>query len=111
MKTILRNYGIGMNTIQRQTAQSQMTDMLRTRGTGNKPLPPRDLLVQPGPRGILLNWRIPAKAHIDIAGYRIYKDDENKLFAEVKDPNTTQHYIEATSGTTPPVTNLFVSAI
>ena len=34
-----------------------------------------------------------------------------KLFADLKDPNTTQHFIEATSGTTPPVTNIFVSAV
>lgn len=111
MKTVIRNYGIGMNNAQRQVAQAQMVDTLRTRGTGNKPLPPRDLYVQAGSRGILLNWRIPAKANIDIAGYRIYKDNENSLFAEVRDPNTTQHYIEATAGSSPPATNLFVSAI
>lgn len=85
--------------------------MLRTRGTGNKPLPPRDLYVQPGPRGILLNWRIPAKSPIDIAGYRVYKDNENSLFAEIKDPTTVQAFVESTAGASPPTTNLFVSTI
>lgn len=111
MKFILRNYGVRMTTEQRQVAKAQALDMLRTRGTGNRPLPPRDLFLQPGPRGVLLNWRAPAKGTIDIAGYRIYKDDENGLFAEIRDPGTLQHYIETTAGSTPPVTNLFVSTV
>lgn len=111
MKTIIRNFGIGMNSIQRQTAKQQMADLLKSRGTGNKPQPPRDLYVQSGSRGILLNWRAPANATLDTAGFRIYKDNENSLFAEIRDPGTTQHYIEATSGTTPPLTNLFVSTV
>lgn len=109
MKVILRNYGIGMNGIQRQVARSQASDMVLTRGTGKVPPAPRDLFVQSAPRGVLVNWRPGAPSSVDVAGYRIYKDDETKLFAEIRDTGTTQHFIEATAGATPPVTNVFVS--
>ena len=82
--------------------------MTIARGTALRPGSPRDLFLQSGPRGILLNWRAPADVS-EVAGYRIYKDDETKLFAELRDPSTVQHFIETTAGTTPPVTNLFVS--
>lgn len=111
MKTIIRNYGIGMNQYQKQATKAQMNDMVITRGTSKKPMPPRDLQVQSGPRGILVNWRQPAGQTSDIAGWRVYKDNENSLFAETRDPSTTQHFIDATSGSTPPTTNIFVSSI
>ncbi len=111
MKVILRGYGIRMTTEERQTARTQASDMVRTRGTGKVPGMPRDVFLQPGPRGILVNWLPPAGFTSDIVGWRIYKDDETKLFADLKDAHTTQHFIEATSGTTPPVTNIFVSSV
>jgi hypothetical protein len=110
MKVILRGYGIRMNTEQRQQARSQASDMVRTRGTARTPNAPRDVFLQSGPRGILVNWRAPAGTTNDIAGWRVYKDTESSLFCEIRDPNTTQHFIEATAGATPPVTNVFVSA-
>lgn len=85
--------------------------MVRTRGTGKIPGMPRDVFLQSGPRGILVNWLPPAGFKGDIVGWRIYKDDETKLFADLKDFSTTQHFIEATSGATPPVTNIFVSSV
>jgi len=111
MKCILRHYGIGMTTIQRQVARSQAADMTRTRGTARIPLAPRDILPQSAPRGVLLNWRIPDGFTDDIAGWRIYKDREDSLYAEIRDPNTTQHFVETTAGSAPPVTNFWVSAI
>ncbi len=110
MKIILRNYGIGMTSAQRQAARATAKDSTVVRGTGRTPPAPRDLLAQAGPRGVLLNWRPGARPTTDIGGWRIYKDDENSLFAELKDPGTTQHFIEATAGTTPPITNFFVSS-
>lgn len=110
MKVILRGYGIRMTTEQRQIARSQARDMTIARGTGQKPQMPRDVFVQPGPRGVLINWRVAAGFTEDIAGFRIYKDNEQSLFAEIRDPNTTQHFIEATAGATPPVTNFFISS-
>lgn len=111
MKTILRGYGIGMSTDERQNARAQAADMVRTRGTAIKPQPPRDIFAQAGPRGVLLNWRQGAKVNQDLAGFRIYKDNENSLFAEIRDPNTTQHFVELTAGSSPPPTNVFVSTI
>ena len=85
-------------------------ERMKVRGTSRGPQPPRDVFVQSGPRGVLINWRPPIQ-NADIAGWRIYKDDEKSLFAEVHEPNTTQHFVEATAGSTPPVGNFFVSAI
>lgn len=111
MKVILRTYGIRQSTIERQNSRAQAADVVRTRGTSRVPGVPRDIFVQSGPRGILVNWLPPANFSSDIAGWRIYKDDETKLFAEIKDAHTTQHFIEATSGSTPPTVNIFVSSI
>jgi hypothetical protein len=111
MKVILRDYGVRQSTEERQAARAQAANMVRTRGTGRVPGMPRDVFLQSGPRGILVNWLAPVGLNSDIAGWRIYKDDEMKLFADLKDPRTTQHFIETTSGTTPPVTNIFVSAV
>lgn len=111
MKAILRGYGIRMNTEERQVARSQADDMTRARGTSRRPNAPRALFVQSGPRGVLLNWQPGAGFSGDIAGYRIYKDDEFSLFAEIHEPRTTQHFIDSSAGSTPPTTNFFVSAI
>ena len=111
MKVILRGYGVGMTTQQKQNARAQADDITKVRGTARKPGVPRDIFAQSGPRGVLLNWRLPAGLSSDVAGFRIYKDDETKLFAEIKDSSTTQHFIETTAGATPPVTNFFVSSI
>ena len=110
LKTIIRGYGIRMTTEEKQTTKAQAADLVRTRGTSRVPSMPRDLFAQAGPRGILLNWLPPSGFSSDIAGWRIYKDDETKLFAEIRDSAVTQHFIESTAGTTPPVVNLFVSS-
>lgn len=111
MKCILRGYGINMTPQQRFVARSQAADMTIARGTAQKPLPPRDLFVQSGPRGVLLNWRPSAGLNTDIAGWRVYTPTEDSLYAELKDPNTNSHFIEVTAGTTPPTVNFFVSSI
>lgn len=111
MKVILRGYGINMTNQQRQVARSQARDMVIARGTGRAPVSPRDVFVQSGPRGILVNWRAGEGFTADIAGWRLYKDTEDSHFADILDPNTQQHFIESTAGSTPPVTNIFVSSI
>lgn len=111
MKCILRNYGIGMNTVKRQAERARAADFTRTRGTARVPLPPRDIIAQAGPRGILLTWNLPERNYLDIQRWRVYKDDENTLYAEVTDRGTRSHFIEATAGSSPPVTNFFVSSI
>jgi hypothetical protein len=111
MKVIMRGYGIRMTTEQRQVARAQARDTTLTRGTAQKPNPPRDLFVQAGPRGLFITWSLPAGFSSDIQRWRVYKDDENTLYAEINDRGTRQCFVEATSGATPPVVNLFVSSL
>lgn len=111
MKLILRNYGVNITQQERAKQRTQAKDMVIARGTDRKPGIPRDVSLTSGPRGILVNWRAPVDYTLDVAGYRIYKDDETKLFAEVRDPLTTQHFVDVTSGATPPTVNIFVSTI
>jgi len=95
---------------QKPAERIKTAERMKVRGTSRVPGAPRDVFLQSGPRGILVNWRGPAQAD-DVTGWRIYKDDERGLFAEIHEPSTTQHFIEATAGTTPPTVNIFVSAI
>lgn len=111
MKVIRRNYGVNMTAQDRAQARRDAQDTVIARGTDRKPDAPRDVVLTPAPRGLLANWRAPAFAAGDLAGFRIYKDDETKLFAEIRDPTATQHFVEATAGTTPPTTNIFVSSV
>ena len=110
MKVVNRGYGIGMTSNEKFNARIQLASVVSTRGTTKVPKPPRDLFTQPGPRGILLNWRFPDGYSADIAGWRIYKGDENSLFAEIRNPLTTQWFVESTAGSAPPTVMLFVSS-
>jgi hypothetical protein len=111
MKLILRGYGIRMTTEERQIARAQARDMTLTRGTAQKPQPPRELIVQQAPRGLFLTWSLPPGFNADIQRWRVYKDDENTLYAEINDRGTRQCFVEATAGASPPVVNLFVSSL
>jgi len=111
MKLPYRGYGVRMNSEQKQQAKMQSRDIVLTRGTAQRPQPPRDIIAQSGPRGVLLTWNLPAGFNTDIQRWRVYKDDENTLFADINDRGTRQHFIETTAGATPPVTNYFVSSI
>ncbi len=108
---IVRNYGVRVTTEQRQVARAQARDTTLTRGTAQVPQPPRDIIAQSGPRGILVTWNLPSGFNTDIQRWRVYKDDENTLYAEINDRGTRQCFIETTSGSTPPVVNVFVSSV
>lgn len=111
MKAIVRGYGIGMSTAQKQLIRSQAADVTRTRGTARKPSPPRDIQVQSGPRGLFVTWGLPSGFNTDIQRWRVYKDNEAVLYAEINDRGTRQCFIEATAGSAPPVTNVFISSV
>lgn len=111
MKAILRHYGYRTNQEQRYALRTQAADLVRTRGTSRKPAPPREIILQSGPRGVLLSWSLPAGMFTDISGWRVYKDNESTLYAELKDRGARQHFIEATSGATPPTGNFFISSV
>lgn len=94
----------------KQAERNKALDSLRTRGTPRIPDPPRDVIAQPGSRGVLLAWGLPA-VFFDIVGWRIYKGDENTLYHELRDRGTRQMFVEATAGTTPPNNNFFISSM
>jgi len=86
------------------------TDFIRNRGTLRKPEPPRDLIAQSGPRGILVTWALPA-TYFDVVGWRIYKNDENTLYHELRDRGTRQIFVESTAATVSPTINIFISSL
>ena len=99
--------GVPVNiTNERQKA----LDMLRGRGTLRRPQAPRDLIAQPGSRGVFLTWGLP-QVFFDIVGWRIYKDNENTLYTEIRDRGNRQCFVEATAAATSPITNFFISSI
>jgi len=111
LKVILRGYGIRMSADEKQVARATARDLTLTRATAQTPQPPRDIAAQAGPRGILLTWSLPSGLNTDIQRWRVYKDDENTLYADINDRGTRQCFVETTSGSAPPVTNLFVSSL
>jgi hypothetical protein len=111
MKNVLRGYGVNMTAQERQRARSEAINLTLTRGTAQVPQPPRDLITQAGPRGLLVTWNLPAGFNTDIQRWRVYKNDESTLYAEINDRGTRQCFVEATAGSSPPVTNIFVSSL
>jgi hypothetical protein len=110
MKVGLRGYGVAMSAQQRFNARSQAIDLTLTRGTRQIPQPPRDIIAQSGPRGILVTWNYPA-VNQDIQRWRVYKGNESTLYIEIKDRGTRQCFMDATAGASPPVVNIFVSSV
>lgn len=88
-----------------------VTQQLVSRGNGRAPDPPRDIQAQPGSRGALLTWKLPVTGSEWVRGWRIYRDTETNLYSEIQDPGNRKLYVELSSGSAPPVTNFFVSAL
>lgn len=110
MRVVLRGYGVGMSPGQKFNARVQAADLTRTRGTKTLPQPPRDIIAQSAPRGLLVTWNYPV-VNQDIQRWRVYKGDESTLFAEIKDRGTRQCFVDATAGVSPPTVNIFVSSM
>lgn len=89
----------------------QVTDFVRQRGVNAPPAPPRDVIVQSGPRGVFIVWALPPGDATTIAGWRIYRGDENTLLDKIPDRGTRNYLVPATSGSTPPTVNIFVSSV
>ena len=47
----------------------------------------------------------------DNIGGGVYKQDESRLFEEIRDRGVRQKFIESTAGATPPSVNVFISSI
>jgi hypothetical protein len=82
----------------------------RAHGTQRIPDMPRGLVVQPAQGGALLTWHLP-KRYDDVTGYRIYTDTEKNLSIQIRDRGTRQIFVPLAGGTTPPLSNIFVSAV
>lgn len=54
-----------------------------------RPDPPRNLISQAGSLQALITWNSPVKSD-DIAGWKIYKDNEGNLFTSIMDPDAHQ---------------------
>lgn len=89
----------------------QVTDFVRQRGVNIPPAPPRDVIVQPGPRGVFIVWGLPPGNTSNIAGWRIYRGDENTLLDKIPDRGTRNYLVPASAGSSPPSTNIFVSSV
>lgn len=78
-------------TQQTLNQQSQIIASLsrNVSGTRRRPQPPRNLISQPASLGALITWNAPVKS-VGIAGWRIYKDNENNLLEEIRDPSRRQ---------------------
>lgn len=92
-------------------ARQQATDFIRQRGTAKPPNAPRDAVGQPAPRGIQVTWGLPAGDSSDITGWRIYSPDENTLVGSIGDRGTRIFTVPATAGSSPPSTNVYITAV
>lgn len=81
----------------------------KTNGTTGRPQPPRNLLAQSGSRKVLVTWDMPT-VFADIIGWKIYTGNENAQLDSIYDPNVRQYSVPASSGSSPPVINIFVSS-
>lgn len=107
MKSLIKSIAGVTPYFERATEVQRVKDVLRTRGGTGKPQAPRDVFVQPASRGVLITWKLPVD-HDTVAGWRIYKNTESNLVAEIRDKGTRQAFIPLDAGATPPQNNFFV---
>src|SRR5579883_1187670 len=72
-----------------------------------RPDPPRNLISQPGSLEALITWNAPIKFN-EVAGWRIYRDNEGNLVDTILDPNSRQYRPKLPANT---ATAFYVSAI
>lgn len=79
-------------------------------GTEVAPEPPRNIIAQPGSRKAVVTWLQPQRS-ADVTGYRIYKDNEGSIVATVESGDALRYEVPLSSGSTAPVTNIFISSV
>ena len=87
------------------------TQFVRQNGSSAVPPQPRSLVAQSGSRKMLVTWEFPEAGFEQIAGWKVYVDNENSLFSTINDPNVRQIEIPSSAGSSPPTRNVFVAAI
>jgi hypothetical protein len=88
----------------------QATNGVRSHGTQRIPAQLRGVTTQQGEGGVLVTWHLP-KRYEDVTGYRIYLGTEKNLSVQIKDRGTRQIFIPLEAGASPPLNNIFVSAV
>lgn len=78
-------------------------------GSQDRPGAPRSILTQSGSRKVVLTWDLP-NLRTNVKGYKIYTGTEKSLAAIIRDGNVRQYSLDASSGTTPPTQNIFISS-
>ena len=73
-----------------RTMQETAQVLLQTVGSQARPDPPRSLISQPGPLNALITWNAPQNT-TNIAGWRIYQNDETNLVLSIMDVNVRQY--------------------
>lgn len=68
-------------------------------GSRRRPEPPRNIQAQGGSLEILLTWNAPTQAK-GIVGWKVYKDNEGNLIAEIRDFDVRQYKHKMPASTT-----------
>jgi hypothetical protein len=85
------------------------TNHIKQNGTNTTAKPPRNLQAKSGSRKISVFWDAP-EVTLGIIGYKVYVDNENSLYDTIRDPNVRRYDVPASSGSTPPTKNIFISS-
>jgi hypothetical protein len=99
----------GANYAQRAVEKYNMAAQIRQRGTPQNAMPPRDIQVQSAAGGVQVSWKLPT-SHDNIAGWRIYVNNESNLAAQIRDKGTRQMFIPLGSSSSPSPANIMVSS-
>ena len=96
---------------------SMLTQMVKERisssvqrniqGTRRRPQQPRNLIAQSGSLIALVNWNAPLVVK-GIVGWRFYRDNENNLIDDVRDPGRRQYKVPLPANKT---TMVYISSI
>lgn len=94
-------HGTKDNPVTPAALQSQkiaIASYLASNGTGVHPDPPRDLIAQTAPNGILITWGLPQNGGSDIDGWTVYYPNDVIKAASIPGRGTRQYLLVASSG-------------
>jgi hypothetical protein len=91
-------------------ARVRSITQVRVHGTRRIPAQARGIIAQPAQGGAVLTWHLPTR-YDDVTGYRIYTGTEKNLSIQIRDRGTRQMFVPLAGGDTPPINNIFVSAV